>query len=409
MIMAKKKTPQRKAPGSGFSTQAELEAFVRFNPQLSGLAQMLSQTRGEAETRARDAIAGGEAISQSARMARADTDQDYKSATASTQARNSTLAAELGKLSPAAESYKAAGLSEASAGLTRLTAAGSRAKQEFSSRSADAVAAGRYGAKAARDQGASDARSIMDKIQGVTAEAGAYQAGRVGELTEARRQRANELAKTRAANAQSERNSIRSSGKDPDTGKAIPGGSLDPDGDGVAGEKKKPKSNLATPTQGEDLQAAIGKAKRYAASLKGIGKQRSAVAKDLVLGREAKDIFDRDAYRDLLAGKAIDGETAKDPKSGKIDKTLARNIATTKLPAIPSFDELAASVALDIVYDGGISKVNRAKLHGPGGGKNPRYKLRDLGLPTEPPKPKKPKPKPSLNNGASGRANVGTR
>jgi hypothetical protein len=362
MIMAKKKTPQRKAPGSGFTTQAELEAFVRFNPQMSGLAQMLSQTRGEAETRARDAIAGGEAISQSARMARADTDQDYKSATASTQARNSTLAAELGKLSPAAESYKAAGLSEASAGLTRLTAAGSRAKQEFSSRSADAVAAGRYGAKAARDQGASDARSIMDKIQGVTAEAGAYQAGRVGELTEAQRKRQADLQKARVQAEQSDRNSRRTA----NVGRERIDAQKERDAAKDAKDAKPKAPKLQSAEKHYSTRSEIDRAVQKLQELKGAGKDREYGAK-----------FIRSEIPDTKDGQ-------------------------DKIPGRKANDRMTASIALNLVYDGGISGANVKGLH------DQRFSLEQLGLADQTRRARGPRP--SLKGKrASGSAGVGTR
>jgi hypothetical protein len=355
-----KKTNRPK--GSGFTTQAELEAFVRFNPQLSGLAQMLSQTRGEAETRARDAVAGGEAVSQAARLARADTDQDYKGATASTQARNSTLAAELGKLGPAADSYKAVGLSSANSALNRVTGEGARAKRDFSSRSADAVAAGRYGAKAARDQGASDARSIMDKIVGVQAESGAYQAVRVGELTEARRQRQADLTKARVQAEQSDRNSRRTA----NVGRERIDAQKERDAAKDAKDAKPKAPKLQTAEKHYGIRSEIDRAVQKLQELKDAGKDRAYGAR-------------------FITNEIPDTKDGQD-----------------KIPGRKANDQMTASVALNLVYDGGISGANVQRLH------DQRFSLKQLGIADQTRRARGPRP--SLKGKrASGSAGVGTR
>lgn len=347
-------------------------------------------------------MAAGEAISQSARQAQPELQKVYDSSLGEMNRREGNLRSELAKLGSGADAYKAGGLFTSTTAQNRTSGEKASALRELVGRRQDAVSGARYGAQQARQRGQSEAAKIQDKIVAVRSQRGAYEAGRVGDLLESQRGRANELAKARQQTSQSERNSLRSSGIDPDTGQPIPGGKLDP-------AAKKPKSREATPTQSEDLRDSVAKARGYASTLKQSGASRREAAALLLRGRNEQTITNDEAYRALAEGRSvrIGGRVIQAPViDGKVDKTRARQLATKAVPAIPSFGELEASIALDLAYDGGISARNRSKLHGPGGATNPRYKLRDLGLPTARPKPR---PKRTGKSVSGGGKNLGAK
>jgi hypothetical protein len=54
----------------------------------------------------------------------------------------------------------------------------------------------------------------------------------------------------------------------------------------------------------------------------------------------------------------------------------ARSAATVRSPSIPKHDELYADVAVDIAYDGHVSRRNAQRLHSMG------LSVKDLGLPS---------------------------
>lgn len=101
----------------------------------------------------------------------------------------------------------------------------------------------------------------------------------------------------------------------------------------------------ATPVKRHEVASKIAAAKSIAESMKS-RQPRSQVAKWLVDGRPA--------------------QTVEDPKTG----------AKGKLPGIPKTDELYASVALDLAYDGHVSDRNRKLLNDLG------ISVKQLGLPT---------------------------
>jgi hypothetical protein len=128
---------------------------------------------------------------------------------------------------------------------------------------------------------------------------------------------------------------------------------------------KAPKPNSgqgwATGEQQGQAQDKIGSALSYASQFKSKGLSRAQAAQVLVAGKKSAPIY----------------STVK--QKGKPDQHLAAlnpdgTPKTTR--AVPAYDPLMASVALDMAYDGHVSKANVKKLHARG------IRIDALGYPT---------------------------
>lgn len=335
MAKTKKKPPAKKP--DGLSTQAQLEAFVRYGGQLGELARMARDTNADAQSRARDAVAAGEAISQSARQAEPELKRIYDSSLGEMNRREGIMRSELAKLGSGADSYKAGGLFTSTTAQNRTSGEKASALRELVGRRQDAVSGARYGAQQAKAQGASEVSKIKDKMLDVQAESGAYQAGRIGELKEGQRERANDLAQTRERNAQSDRNSRRSA----NVGRERIASQEKRD---AANDAKKNKPKLQTNEKHNATRSEIDRALAAAKQVKGAGQDRATAAAYLTSDRPSK--------------------SQRDPASN----------TTTSTPGRKANDELSASIALDLAYDGTISRANIARLHAQ------RYSLKTLGL-----------------------------
>jgi hypothetical protein len=100
------------------------------------------------------------------------------------------------------------------------------------------------------------------------------------------------------------------------------------------------------------LKDDISKALTYARDFKTDQRSRAEAAKLLVQGRTSQTV------------------KTTDPKT---------NVAgSVKIPGVPATDQLTASVALDLAYDGHVSKKNQRELRRRG------FKVKGLGYPTYP-------------------------
>lgn len=120
----------------------------------------------------------------------------------------------------------------------------------------------------------------------------------------------------------------------------------------------KPASPATRNTANTQITRALNWAKQY----KQANRKRGDAARVLVNGSSASSSIDERKYQELL-------------KKG-VKPVDARRRATVKSPSIPKFDQLYASVALDVAYDGHVSRRNAQKLHQMG------LTLKDLGLPS---------------------------
>jgi hypothetical protein len=257
--MAKKKTDP-------YAQQAQAASLVRYGPELSALTALLHAAETSYADRVRNAKSNRQFTVGAVDAAVPQVAQAYQGAQAAVQ--------------PA---FAQGGGVEAQALQARLGESGALAQQQLAARRVSAV----EGQGAAQQQALRDFRDdrgkIGDRSAALAQEIGAFTTQTSGELSAADASAQAESDKLAAQLGQSERNSIRSSGVDPDTGAPIPGGKLDP-------KTNAPKKNWATNEQqgaaADDLDTARG----FAEKLKAVGVSRGDAAQALLVGQDAKEI-----------------------------------------------------------------------------------------------------------------------
>lgn len=207
---------------------------------------------------------------------------------------------------------------------------------ELIMRKSDAAAGAASAVRQARSVLADSRGKLSSRSAALARQRGQFAQSRSGELVEGARDRGVKKRGQDKTAASSERGSKRSSGIDPDTGKPIPGGKLDPDANGKPGDQSKPKNGVkpATSERVEGATSAIALARQQVQRLKskeGLG--RAAIGPLLVEGRP--------------------GQSLKDPKTQQ----------TIKVPGVKSVKQLWASIALDLEFNGGrVSSANLRRL-----------------------------------------------
>lgn len=271
--------------------QAEEEAALRANPERLQLEQILGDLRGSAMSAERSARSGGRMMAASIKEATPGLDRIYGEAQTRTQGALANVGSDLGRLGPAASGLKGAVALE---GLERGRLAGSlgQANRDFAARAPEAVAAGIQEARNVRSKYLQDKEKVLGRLQANAAEAGSFAATRYGQLRQDAADRSVSRGNSVRSTSQSERNSIRSSGVDPDTGKAIKGGRLD----------KKAKGKTLTPAQRNDaidrITSARGTFRSYGGKVKAdvlrsglrVGELRDANNNALKLPKVKSDI-----------------------------------------------------------------------------------------------------------------------
>jgi hypothetical protein len=347
--------------------QAQNASIVRYGPEVSALTALLRQAEEDRDLRLRQAKSGREfavgAVSQAVPAVR----QAYRGAA---QAVNPAFAA--------------GGGVEAQALAARMAESQALASSQLAARRVSAIEGEGAARGAALRDFKTDRGKIGQRYLDLAREQGAFVAGTVGDLrtqkaaakAQAKADRAAAQSAADALNArltQDERNSIRSAGLNPDAplpggGYApIPGGSLDP--------KAKPKgkgkgggwaTQEAQAAAGDEIQRLIREAKANKAA----GESRHDVADFLLTGAPA--------------GKQPVYEVVPDGKGGKKrQKKLVRDSggnlveATTDDPGFTAAkSQLLAQAALDMAYDGHLSRATEKLLHAR------KVKIKPLGLVT---------------------------
>ncbi len=234
-----------------------------------------------------------------------------------------------------------------------------------------------YSDRQARQSYKSDVGQIAQQLLGVQDQAGLFASTRLGDLRDDRRKdrlarRGQDITASNnaASQTQSERNSIRSSGIDPDTGQPIPGGKLDPKAD------KKDKKKWNTSEQHLKAQDKVAQAVE---SLKALDPDKSD-------RREAAPL--------LVGGAKHPSQQVYDPKTGK--KVINPDGTPKMTPelVVPKTGGLLATAAADMYYDGHLSRRTEQLL------RRNKFNLRRLGFKTyeqwkreggtDKPKPQKP-------------------
>jgi hypothetical protein len=330
-----------------FRRQARQEAALRYDPEANAIREtardVRSQTRGDvaaARQTARGAILGARAARPAAEKSLAE-GLRMVSAGPSPAVASSSLGAAAGRDREGAQ--------------RRLAETKTALDTELTQRELDAAAGRTAAVRTARERQAGELGKLSRQLRQVAQQRGVYTSGRVGELFETKRdrdvtRRGQNITRgnNRRSTEQSERNSIRSRGLDPDTGKVIKGGPLDPDGNGKRGDQSKGKPGKASPERVEGGSAALSLARGHADRLKSSGRSRDEVLSLLISGRESQTI-------------------KNDEKGAPLPNPV-------KVPSVPRVREVWARAAVELAFANRVSPATRRRLKALG------YDLGSLGI-----------------------------
>jgi hypothetical protein len=347
---------------SRWMTQAALQALVRFGPEESGLKAARRDAESAYKTTVRQADATSAGIQYAIGKVRPKVPRNYDAA--GLQAARAAHVAD-GLSAPGVPDSMKAAIAAERAGFTSETGRVARAGAD-GARGPPGAGGGGRGVR--EDERAERARVDVDEAvqrhQDLAGERGAFTVATAQQLKQAAQDRADTLANQQAgrhqqnlSRGQSERNSLRSAGIDPDTGKPIPNGKLDPKAKTGPGAKPKTQDEI------NRIGAASDEIDRLRGEIKNFPGAKPSEIRAL-----------------LLAGdKGSAGTPLHDPATGK---PLYNKDGTPKTgkprPALtPAKSRLLLDIALDLQTKHYVSKENHQKLVRRG------LRLRDLGLPSE--------------------------
>jgi hypothetical protein len=374
-----------------WAREAAMQALVRFGPEASGLRALERQAKSTYQMTTKTAAGAAQTIVGEVDRARPAVKRNYDQAGLdAARAAHKVINPVMNSLGPAAGTLAAATKLSQGTGARRLAEERAASLTDLSQRRVQAVQGAQFAQANARDTLVGELAKIFERQQDLRRERGAFTAATAGQLREAARDRAQQMdiaelsAETQRQNSrrtqrQSERNSLRSAGINPETGKPIPGGRLDPK------EKDGKGREWASSAQQQAARRDFQQALDYAKDFSRERAPRHEAANVLKRGLPASE--DEVIY---------DPQTGK-PKVGKDGKRL-KAPGTPGVPAIK--DELMLTAALDIAYDGHLSRATQRKLHANG------IKIGPLGAKTygqwKKTRPRRTVSRPPLSRGPSG-------
>lgn len=346
MAKTKKKSTTQKLIDR-YGRQAVVEAFLRFNPERSGLRQSLADIGAQEKQGVSSARSVFASVKGATAKARPQLDKIFGD--------QATLAKALQDAAPASVTGPAGGASaiEREGAARRLGEQLANAKAETTSRDQEAASGMAFQIGNVQARAAADRSKVNTRLAELDREQGAFIQGRVASLDEARRKReatARENARNRAA--------TRANQEDQQSFQAGEN-QKNRDAKTKNGSRTKPKDSGAY----VDTRDAVNAALRHAKALKRGGVGKNQALDTLVTGRESQTI--------------PSGQTRINPATGKPVET------SLKLPAIPKTKRTFAQIAVELAWTGKISAQSARRLRALG------YSVKTLGYHVQ--KPTKPK------------------
>jgi hypothetical protein len=336
------------------------ETQVKYGPQESALALLLSQAAGQRDQSVAVARSTRRGLTAASQAAAPQVAKIYQDALGALQAAQGGLPVATAGTDGPAGSIVAASQRDFADERAKLAGEQSMAAQDLVNRQLGAAAGEAGSVRAANDQFNSDVAKVKQQYLDLKGQEGAYGSSRLSELLQAASQAAHDLHIHEMSNAQSERDSLRSAGIDPDTGQPIPNGPLDPNsprytrrGRG-SGRRLPGGAKLLTPLQHGALKDAVASTVSVVQGLKSAGYTRAEIAQSLAQGEPASTI-----------------------KAGTVDPETGQKAPTDlHVPGVPKTKALVASVALDLAFDRHLSRASQQELHRRG------YSVKRLGFPS---------------------------
>lgn len=333
-----------------FISQAAEEALVRFGPELSALKELRRSAEMNLTQGVAAAHAGAAGVLSAINQARPDIRQAYGQAGAAAAQQAALSDADLAKLGPVAASVRAAILGERSGFQTRLAGEQAADLSSLSNRAVAAREGESFGTQQAQKSFINTLTQVLGRKQDLARERGAFTASTAQQLRQDAADRRLRVQLQEMSAGQSERNSLRSAGLDPNTGKPIQGGPLDPN---AARYKSKAKGGRDGGQASDAAHAAaqdqVQTATSWAQRLKAQGLSRHDVAVALSQGRKESEV---PVYRTDAAGHQ---QRVLNPDGTQ---------QTRKRAGVPQIgSQLLLSAALDQAFDGHLSRQNARRLH----------------------------------------------
>lgn len=339
----------------GATSQAQNEAYVRYGPQRFALKELIAQA---IQTRdlALHAAAGSErAIQHAITLGRQDTLTNYAQGQQQTTGTRAMVDSALSKLGGAADPFAAAIAGERGAAQDRMTAGQTGALQELAQRRLEAASGSAYARTAAVKNYSTDIGKIGRTYEELAAEQGAFTQGRIADLKKqaADRQFQQDLAQMRNDTT-------------------------------IRGQNLTHQDRQAATNQRRD--AANKRAKNGPQTIGKNGPKLATGAQHTALWQAIQSALP-DARQNRKTGASY-GETANELTNGVPASTITdpkRTDATGKPlkihdPGIAKRGRLAALVAADYAYYGGITQRTLDILHSRG------FSVRNLKLTRAPKK-----------------------
>lgn len=335
------------------TTQAQNEALVRYGPQRFALRELIAQAVQTRDMALHAATGAQTAIQHAISLARKETVHDYGAAGATTTGTRAMVDEALQGIGGAGQPFAAAIARERGTAQDRMTEGQTNSLQDLTNRRLEAASGAAYATSTAQRNYASDVGKIGRSYVELANEEGAFTQGRVAELKKekAAQQFQRDLAEMQQSAAD-----------------------------------KRSRRTARTQTRGQNLshqdrQAAIKQREEAAKNKPGSGRtvgggvkiQSNSAHQGLIDSIESAKI-DAKKQKDLGRGRqesvplltnGRNQQSITDPQSGQ----------KLQVPGIKSHPSLAVQVAMDLTYDGKISRKTLAKLHSLG------YSLKELGYP----------------------------
>lgn len=355
----KKKKPSR------WASQAAVQALLRYGPQESALAELQRQAEGTYQTSLAQARGSGDMSVAQIQSAVPQTQAIFDRASRQDQLANLFRSQITGGPAGSPADVLAQGSKiEQAQNLSNLGMARGQALNALTERKVAARSGVQYATENARQQFVSDLGKVLQQKADLAGQKGAYTSLTAQQLQDAADERAQALAIAEGQMSQSERNSIRSSGTDPDTG--LPTTDAQISADKTANRNKGKVSGTGAPLLSTDKhlesRTALDRAIGLIARKESLGRRK--VGRMLVNGQEGAE------------GQQV---FKKNEETGKMEPVYnpdGTKKTTGGRPEVPSFDPLLVTAALDMHYDKHISRETQQKLSAAG------YSIKRLGLTT---------------------------
>lgn len=340
------------SPGASLS-QAQNEALVRYGPQRFALQQLIMQALQTRDLAVHAALGASRGIQSTINQARGETAGNYATALATTGDTRALVDSALAKVGGGAASpFQAAIAGERGAATDRLTLGEANALQDLTNRRVQAASGAAFATQHATDQFARDVNQVRQSYEQLAGEQGAFTQGRVAELKKeaADRQFQYDLAQySQSEQNQRSRISARTQRRGQDLTHQDRQAAtqqrhqdatarLNATGNRIGSKGPKLASQEAHTSLWQQIQGALPDAKTQ----KQLGRNYGETANLLTNGRHQAQITD----------------PTKLDATGKPVKL--------PVPAIAKRGRLAAIVAADLAYKGGITQRTMNILHSHG-------------------------------------------